>query len=76
MELELLRKIPKSKQKAEESIKTAESWFEEAENNLRSKAFRSVYYQVIWRCFTLQGLYFLLMVLKKNLIRKEMCPAP
>ena len=41
LELGLLRRIPKSKQKAEESIKTAESWLKEAENNLRSKAFRS-----------------------------------
>lgn len=40
-ELGLLREIPKSKQKAEESIKTAESWLEEAENNLKSEAFRS-----------------------------------
>jgi len=41
LRLRLLRRIAKSKQKAEESIKTAESWLEEAENNLRSKAFRS-----------------------------------
>ena len=40
-ELGLLRKIPKSMKKARESISTAESWLKEAENNLKSKAFRS-----------------------------------
>ena len=40
-ELGLLRKIPKSMKKAKESISTAESWLKEAENNLKSKAFRS-----------------------------------
>lgn len=39
--LGLLRKIPRSKEKAEESINTAESWLKEAENNLKSTAFRS-----------------------------------
>jgi len=37
----LLRKIPASREKAEGSIRTAESWINEAENNLRSNAFRS-----------------------------------
>lgn len=37
----LLRKIPVSKQKIEESIKTAESWLKEAEINLKNKLFRS-----------------------------------
>jgi uncharacterized protein (UPF0332 family) len=37
----LLRKIPASREKAEENIRTAESWINEAENNLRSNAFRS-----------------------------------
>lgn len=41
LELRLLRRMPKSKQKAEESIKTAKSWIKEAENNLKSKTFRS-----------------------------------
>ncbi len=41
LELRLLRRIPKSRKKAEESIKTAESWLTEAENNLNSEAFRS-----------------------------------
>jgi len=41
LESGLLKRIPKSKQKAEESIKTAESWIEEAENNLTNKALRS-----------------------------------
>jgi uncharacterized protein (UPF0332 family) len=41
LEERLLRKIPASKEKAGESIKTAESWIKEAENNLKSKAFRS-----------------------------------
>ena len=40
-ELNLLRKIPKSMKKAKESISTAKSWLREAENNLRSKSFRS-----------------------------------
>ena len=41
LELNLLRKIPPSPKKAEESIKTAESWLIEAENNLRNRALRS-----------------------------------
>ncbi len=41
LELGLLRKIPPCSKKAEESIKTAESWLIEAENNLRNGAFRS-----------------------------------
>lgn len=41
LELGLLRRIPKSRKKAEESIKIAESWLIEAENNLNSEAFRS-----------------------------------
>ncbi len=41
LELRLLRRIPKSKQKTEESLKTAEIWLEEAKNNLGSKAYMS-----------------------------------
>lgn len=41
IEERLIRKIPASKDKLEESIRTAESWIKEAENNLASKAFRS-----------------------------------
>jgi uncharacterized protein (UPF0332 family) len=41
LEERLIRKIPASKGKLEESIRTAESWIKEAENNLASKAFRS-----------------------------------
>jgi len=41
MELGLLRKIPKSRLKAEESTNTAESWLIEAENNLKNGTFRS-----------------------------------
>ena len=37
----LLRKIPASREKAGESLRTAESWIKEAENNFHSKAFRS-----------------------------------
>lgn len=37
----LLRKIPPSKEKAEGSIKTAYKWVEEAEKNLKIKAFNS-----------------------------------
>ncbi|MBU4501226.1 MAG: HEPN domain-containing protein, partial [Nanoarchaeota archaeon] len=37
----LLRKIPSSKEKAEGSIKTARKWLEEAEKNLKGKAFNS-----------------------------------
>jgi len=37
----LIRAIPKSKQKADESIKTAESWLKEAKNNFESKAIKS-----------------------------------
>jgi hypothetical protein len=37
----LIRKIPPSSEKAKESVRTAESWIKEAENNFRSKAFRS-----------------------------------
>jgi len=40
-ELGLLRRIPKSIKKAKESVSTAEAWLREAENNLKSKAFRS-----------------------------------
>jgi len=39
--LGLLRRIPKSIKKAKESVSTAEAWLREAENNLKSKAFRS-----------------------------------
>jgi uncharacterized protein (UPF0332 family) len=41
LKLGLLRRIPKSKEKARESIKVAEDWLKEAKNNLESKAFRS-----------------------------------
>lgn len=41
LKLELLRKIPKSKEKSKESIRTAESWLKEAENNFRGNTFRS-----------------------------------
>ena len=41
LKLGLLKRIPKSEYKSKESIKTAESWVKEAENNLKSKAFRS-----------------------------------
>lgn len=37
----LLRKIPRSKEKAERSVKTAFKWLEEAEKNLKGKAFNS-----------------------------------
>ena len=40
-ELGLLRRIPKSTEKARESIRAAESWLKEAENNFKSKSFRS-----------------------------------
>lgn len=41
LRLGLLRKIPKSRQKAEESVKTADSWLNEAKNNQKSETFRS-----------------------------------
>jgi len=37
----LLRKIPSSKEKAEGSIRAAKRWLEEAEKNLKSKAYQS-----------------------------------
>ena len=37
----LLRKIPKSKQRAKESIRTAEAWLKEAENGFQSGSLRS-----------------------------------
>lgn len=37
----LLRKIPASKEKARNSIKTARNWLKEAENNLKANAFNS-----------------------------------
>ena len=37
----LLRKIPASKDKAEQSLKKAHEWLEEAENSLEGKAFGS-----------------------------------
>jgi uncharacterized protein (UPF0332 family) len=37
----LLRKIPPSKEKAEESINTAEKWLEEAEKGMENEAFNS-----------------------------------
>ncbi|MEW6063250.1 MAG: HEPN domain-containing protein [Nanoarchaeota archaeon] len=41
IEMELLKRIPASKQKAEESIKSADSWFREAKNNLKGESFAS-----------------------------------
>jgi len=41
IKLGLLKGIPSSKEKAEGSIKNAENWLREAENNLRNLAFRS-----------------------------------
>ncbi len=41
LESGLIKKIPSSKQKSEESIKTAYSWIAEAENNLQNNALRS-----------------------------------
>lgn len=41
MEMGLLRKIPKSQLKAQESIDTAESWLVEAEHNSENGTFRS-----------------------------------
>ena len=37
----LLIKIPKSSKKAEQSIKTADKWLEEAEKNLQNESFNS-----------------------------------
>lgn len=37
----LLRKVPASKEKAKESIGAAKKWVEEAEKNLKSKAYQS-----------------------------------
>ena len=37
----LLRKIPKSKQRAEESMRTASAWLKEAENDFQSGSLRS-----------------------------------
>ena len=37
----LIKPIPKSNQKAEESVRTAESWLKEAKNNFGSKALKS-----------------------------------
>lgn len=41
MKVGLLRRIPKSKRKAEGSMKTARKWLKESEKNLKSKAFNS-----------------------------------
>lgn len=41
IKLGLLKRIPSSKEKAEGSIKNAENWLRESENNLRNLAFRS-----------------------------------
>jgi len=41
LEEKLIRRIPPSKDKASESLRTAESWLKEAKNNLSSKALRS-----------------------------------
>jgi len=41
LELGLIRRIPKSKEKAEESIKTAKVWLKEAENNFKNRSLRS-----------------------------------
>jgi len=40
LELGLIRRIPKSKEKAEESIKTAKVWLKEAENNFKNRSCR------------------------------------
>ena len=44
LELGLLRKIPKSRKKAEESIKTAESWLIEAEKNLILSSYLAMFH--------------------------------
>jgi len=41
LELGLIRRIPKSKEEAEESIKTAKVWLKEAENNFKNRSLRS-----------------------------------
>lgn len=41
VELGLIRRIPKSRKKAEESMRNADSWLKEAVNNLESETFRS-----------------------------------
>jgi len=41
IELDLLKKIPRSKIKAKKSIKNAEFWIKESKNNFKSKSFRS-----------------------------------
>ena len=41
IELDLIRRIPKAKQKAQESIKTSKDWLQEAKNNFESQSFRS-----------------------------------
>jgi len=41
LESELLRRVPKSGQKAKESIKAAQTWLEEAKNDLKAESFRS-----------------------------------
>ena len=41
LRLELLRKIPSSKEKADNSIKTAERWIKESSINLKNSSFNS-----------------------------------
>lgn len=41
LELGLLRRVPRSKEKAEESLKNSKEWLKEAENNLNSGAIKS-----------------------------------
>jgi uncharacterized protein (UPF0332 family) len=41
LEKGLLRRIPKSRIKAQESIKASDSWLKEAENNLKNESLRS-----------------------------------
>jgi len=41
LEKGLLRKMPKSREKADESVKASGSWLKEAENNLESGSLRS-----------------------------------
>lgn len=41
LKLNLIKKIPESKEKAEQSITAAESWIKEAENNFQSESLKS-----------------------------------
>jgi len=68
IELGLIRKIPKSKLKAEESIKTAESWLTEAENNFLNETFRSCVLSSYLASSIQQDLSCFSMALERNLI--------